>query len=319
MTTSKRESILVCYTVPPEMLAAAKIEFPQFDWHQSTPADAEAIASASIIFGKPDIKLLRSARALKWLQNPSAGVEKWAECDAFLQGSFQLTTASGMHESCAQHAFALLLALSRKIHFYNKTLVPGGWKSKREADAPLVLTGQTLGVLGLGAIGKRICELGRAFGMKTIGVNRSGAPASEAGETHPISKLDTILPRCDALILILPATRETDNLIDARRLALLPKHALLINAGRGNAIDEAALLAALKNQNLSAAALDVFKQEPLPADSEFYKLENVLITPHLGGERPDYDERAFDIFLQNLHHYTRSEPLRNAVEKSRGY
>lgn len=301
------------------MLTAEQIEFPQFDWRQSTPADAEAIASASVIFGKPDIKLLRSARALKWLQNPSAGVEKWAECDAFLQGSFQLTTASGMHESCAQHAFALLLALSRKIHFYEKTLVPGGWKSKREADAPLVLSGQTLGVLGLGAIGRRVCELGCAFGMKTIGINRGGTPAREAGETHPISNLDAVLPRCDALILILPATRETDDLIDARRLALLPKHALLVNVGRGNAIDEVALLAALKNQTISAAALDVFKQEPLPADSEFYKLDNVLITPHLGGERPDYDERAFEIFLENLRRYTRGEALKNVVEKSRGY
>src|SRR5437868_5268744 len=116
------ETILICFPVSRAQLDAARREFPHFDWRESSPDDASAVASATIIFGKPDVELLKSACALKWQQNPSAGVEKWASCEAFLKGSFQLTTASGMHESCAQHAFALLLSLSRRIHFYERAM-----------------------------------------------------------------------------------------------------------------------------------------------------------------------------------------------------
>ncbi len=311
--------ILICFPVSREQLDAARSEFPNFDWREGSPDDAAAVASATIIFGKPDIGLLKFARALKWMQNPSAGVEKWASSEAFLDGSFELTTASGMHESCAQHAFALLLALSRKIHLYEKTLAPGGWKSPHAADAPLVLSGMTMGVLGLGALGRRVCEIARAFGMKTLGVSRGGAPVREADETFAIGALDSILPRCEVLTLILPATRETDGLMNARRLSLLPRRCMLINIGRGNAIDERALIAALKSGQLAGAGQDVFQQEPLPADSEFYTLSNAVLTPHIGGDRPDYDARAFDIFLDNLRRFVCGERLRNCVEKARGY
>jgi len=313
------ETILICFPVPSESVDAAVREFPQFDWRQGAPNDAAAVSAASIIFGKPDIKLLKNAPLLKWVQNPSAGVEAWASSEAFQHGSFQLTTAAGMHEGCAQHALALLLAISRKIHFYDKTLVPGAWNSPHKADKPWSLSGQTMGVLGLGALGKRVCEMARAFGMKTIGVNYSGKAVSEADETHTISTLDSILPRCDVLTLVLPATRETDDLMNTRRLALLPKHAVLINIGRGNAIDESALIDALKSGQLAAAGLDVFKQEPLPADSEFYTLPNVVVTPHLGGDQPNYEARAFDLFIENLRRFVRGERLQNCVEKSRGY
>ncbi len=211
------ETIVLCFPVARAQLTAARAEFPHFDWRESTPDDSAAITSAAIIYGRPGTEILKSARALKWVQSPSAGVEKWATSDAFQNGSFQLTTAAGMHESCAQHAFALLLALSRKIHLYEKTLTPGNWRSTQKTDVPLVLSGLTMGVLGLGALGRRVCEIARVFGMKTLGVSRSGKNISEADETHSIAALDTILPRCDALTLILPATPDTDD--PARRPA----------------------------------------------------------------------------------------------------
>ena len=313
------ETILICFPIARERIDSARHEFPQFDWRESASTDAAAVASAAIIFGKPDPELLKHAPLLRWMQNPSAGVEAWASCDAFLRGNFTLTTAAGMHESCAQHAIALLLSLSRRIHFYDKTLQPGAWASPHFADKPWVLSGQTMGVLGMGALGKRVCTIARALGMKTIGVNTTGTVVAEADETHAIADLDAILPRCDVLMLILPATRETDDLIDARRLALLPKLAVLINVGRGNSIDEPALINALKSGQLAGAGLDVFKQEPLPAHSAFFTLQNVIVSPHLGGDRPDYNERAFDIFIDNLRRFVRGERLKNCVEKSRGY
>src|ERR1043165_3458050 len=129
--------ILVCFPIPRERIDAARRHLPQFDWREAAPTDDAAISSATIIFGKPDIELLKSARNLKWQQNPSAGVEGWAASEAFLNGSFILTTAAGIRESCAQHAIALLLALSRRIHFYEKTLKPGAWRSPHDSERPL--------------------------------------------------------------------------------------------------------------------------------------------------------------------------------------
>jgi phosphoglycerate dehydrogenase-like enzyme len=313
------ETIVTCADVAPAAFAAARAEFPQFEWRAASANDAEALAAATIIFGKPDTTALLACHNLKWLQGNSAGLEKLVSVPAFLNGTFTLTTAAGMHAVCAEHAIALLLALTRRVAHYLKTLQPGGWKDKGWPAAPLVLKGRTVGVLGLGAIGRHICAILRAMDVRTLGVSRSGSPVAAADETFAINSLDDVLPRCDALISILPATRETDDILDARRLALLPRHAFLINVGRGNAVDEPALIAALRNGQLAGAGLDVFKTEPLPADSPFYALPNVVVSPHIGGERPDYNERAWDLFLENLRRYVQVQPLWNIVERERGY
>jgi phosphoglycerate dehydrogenase-like enzyme len=174
-------------------------------------------------------------------------------------------------------------------------------------------------ILGLGAIGKRIGQIARVLGMKTIGVNYSGRAVSEVDETHPITKLDALLPRADVLMMILPATPETDKLLNAARMAKLPKHCIVVNVGRGNAVDEAALIAALKEKRIAGAALDVFAQEPLPADSPLYDTPNLVMTPHIAGNRPDYDDLAFGIFVENLKLYAEGQPLKNVVERGRGY
>ena len=184
---------------------------------------------------------------------------------------------------------------------------------------PWVLQGKTLGILGMGAIGRRVAEIARVLGMRTIGVSHSGKAVPEADETHAVAQLESLLPRFDAMIMILPATKDTDNLLNVERIAKLPPHCIVVNVGRGNAIDEPALIAALKENRIAGAALDVFEARPLPPDSPFYSLPNVVMTPHIGGNRPDYNECAFEIFLDNLQRYIESKPLRNVVEKARGY
>jgi phosphoglycerate dehydrogenase-like enzyme len=119
--------------------------------------------------------------------------------------------------------------------------------------------------------------------------------------------------------MVLPSSPETDGLLNAERISKLPKHALVVNVGRGNAIDQLALLRALTEGRIAGAGLDVFEPEPLPNDSPFYTLPNVVITPHIGGNRPDYNERAFEIFLDNLHRYVKGEPLQHEVERGRAY
>lgn len=314
--------ILLHAPAPSDQLAAAKEVFPAFDWTPASknPSTLERdIASADIIFGKPSLELLAKAANLKWLQTQSAGVENIAASNVFKRGNWILCTAAGMHESCVQHAIALLLGFTRRVGQHSRLQKELRWKSRDSVSTPEVLEGRTMLILGLGAIGKRVAQIARVLGMKPIGVNHGGRPVPEVDETHPISNLDALLPRTDVLMMILPATPLTDKLLNAARIARLPKHCIVVNVGRGNAIDEPALVAALRENKIAGAALDVFAQEPLPADSPFYDAPNLVMTPHIGGNRPDYDDRAFEIFVQNLALYAQGKPLKNVVERERGY
>ena len=314
------DKILLSYPVSAEDFDRAVRLFPQYRWAQADrDSEDREIADAAIVYGKPRDHALALATKLKWLQSPSAGVEHLAALNVFKKGSFFLTTAAGMHESCVQHAIALLLSFSRRVALHARSQDSLHWESRAKLEVPLVLEGQTLGILGLGAIGRRIAVIAKVLGMRTIGFNHSGSHVAEPDETYSIAKLDQHLSRFDALIMILPATPDTDNLLNADRIAKLPRHCIVVNVGRGNAIDEPALITALKEHCIAGAALDVFKQEPLPSDSEFYSLPNCVITPHIGGNRPDYDAQAFAVFLDNLKRFTAGEPLKNVVERGRGY
>ena len=314
--------ILLLHPAPADQVAAAQKAFPNYAWTIG-PKDASAlereIASAEIIFGRPSLELLAKAAALKWLQTPNAGVEQLARSDVYKRGSWILCTAAGMHESCVEHAIALLLGFTRRVGQHSLLQKELRWKSRDAVATPEVVEGRTMLILGLGAIGKRVAQIARVLGMKPIGVNYSGRPVAEVDETYPISKLDDLLPRADVLMMIVPATPETDNLLNAARIAKLPKHCIVVNVGRGNAIEEPALLAALREKRIAGAALDVFAQEPLPPDSPFYDVPNLVMTPHTGGNRPDYDDRAFEIFVKNLALYAQGKALKNVVERERGY
>ena len=314
------EKILLCHKVAPETLAQSARQFPQYIWRLAAREEIPAaMADTRIAYGPLLPEQLALAKELKWVQSTSAGVEQLARSEIFQKGTFTLTTAAGMHDSCAEHALALLLGFTRRVSFYAQRHDGSIWPARKGGPEPLVLTGRTLGVLGLGAIGRSIARMARAIGMRVVGVSFHGKPVPEADETHPVRALDELLPRFDYLILALPSSSGTDQLLNAARLARLPRHAVLVNVGRGNAIDQSALVAALQTQQLAGAALDVFEQEPLPDDSPLYALSNAVLTPHIGGQRPDYHERAFEIFLDNLRRFVEGRPLRNVVEREREY
>jgi phosphoglycerate dehydrogenase-like enzyme len=311
---------LLCHPVGPDELAAARARFPQVVFETAGREGADgALAGATIIYGKPSDEMLVRAPRLAWVQGTSAGMEGLIASPVFQAARWTLTTASGMHESCAEHAIALLLGATRKVAEHARLQDRLHWESRSRVATPLVLAGRTLGVLGLGAIGRRVALIARALGMHVLGFNASGRPAPEADAVHAIATLDAHLPALDVVVCVLPATPDTDDLLDATRLARLPAHAIVVNVGRGNCIDEDALAAALAGGRLAHAALDVFKTEPLPADSPFYRLPNVTLTPHIGGHRPDYDQQAFALFLDNLERFLAGKPLRNVVERGRGY
>jgi phosphoglycerate dehydrogenase-like enzyme len=173
-------------------------------------------------------------------------------------------------------------------------------------------------ILGYGQIGEQTAIAAGAFGMKVIGVRRRAA-SSPYARVETLDKLSALLGEADYVVNILPYTLETDGLIGQKEFALMKRGAVYVNVGRGKSNDEAALIAALKSGRLSAALLDVTAVEPLPPDSPLWDMENVIVTPHYAGMRPDYSTEALKITIENLDRYNRGETLTHLVDKEAGY
>ncbi len=227
----------------------------------------------------------------------------------------RVTTASGSAaEPIAQTALAGLLMLARGFPHWQDAQRRRAWEPHPPAEIPRDLRGQTLVVFGLGAIGSALARMARALGLHVIGVRRGAAKGDEpVDELHPPARLRELLPRADWLAIACPLSDETRNAIDADALARLPRGAHLLNVARGGIVDEAALLAALRDGRLAGAYLDVFATEPLPADSPIWSLPNVICTPHNSAASRGNEARQVEIFLDNLARYGRGEPLRNEV------
>jgi phosphoglycerate dehydrogenase-like enzyme len=178
------------------------------------------------------------------------------------------------------------------------------------------LTSKTLGIVGLGGIGEAAARVGRAFGMRVIGLRRSAVESLNVDLTLPASELHALLGQSDYVVLSVPFTDETRHLIGAAEFASMRKSAVLINVARGGVVDEPALIEALQSRTIHGATLDVVSQEPLPATSPLWTLDNCVITPHDAGWSPRANERITALFLDNLGHYVRGEPMRNEVAES---
>jgi D-2-hydroxyacid dehydrogenase (NADP+) len=261
--------------------------------------------------------LLTSAPKLRFVQSFSAGTDQYDK-SLFARRGVRLANAQGVNErAVAEHAVALILALTRQLHLARDNQRERRWRGMigdralREQE----LGGKTLVVVGLGRIGVRLARLARAFEMRVIGVRRTARPAPDAAdEVVAESDLVGALAEADIVALTCPLTPETEGLIDAAALKALRPGALLINVARGKVVDEAALLAALADGRVGAAALDCFHDEPLAPDSPFWALPNVLITPHSAGETGRYEENVVDILIDNIERLLRGETaLRNQV------
>jgi phosphoglycerate dehydrogenase-like enzyme len=176
------------------------------------------------------------------------------------------------------------------------------------------LHGQTVLILGLGAIGLEVARLARAFGMRTVGVRRSAAaPPPFTDEVHTADELPALIERAHALVITLPATPETRGLVDARVIERMRPDCIVVNVGRGAVVDEQALVKALRERRIAGAVLDVFAEEPLLPSSPLWELDNVLVSPHSAALSPHEDERIVELFRDNLRRYLAGEPLRNLV------
>ena len=259
---------------------------------------------------------------LRWIQATSAGIGQFVErMDyAWRMPDTVITTARGVHaQPLAEFCLMVMVAFSRDL--------PGMLAQQRrkhwERFAGTDLAGRTLGVLGVGAIGREVARLGKALGMRVLGVKRhvEGVdPASlHLDALYPPNALNAVLKQAEYLVLIAPHTPETETMIGAEELALLPRGAIFINIGRGRLVDEPALIGALRSGHLGGAGLDVFAREPLPADSPLWMLPNVLVSPHSGSTSDRENSRLTALFCDNLRRFLAGHPLRNVLDTQRFY
>ncbi len=251
----------------------------------------------------------------KWLQIPSAGIDRPIYGELMARG-IRVSTGAGTHaEPIAQTTIGAMLMLSRGFMSWLPAQRAHKWDALRDERAPKDLRGQTMVIVGVGSIGGYTAPIARALGLKVIGVRRSPKRADDVVDeiVHP-SKLDDLLPGTDWLMLCCPLTDETRGLMDARRFALMPRGSHLLNVARGPVVVEKDLIAALQSGHLGGAYLDVFEQEPLDTTSPLWDMPNVICTPHNSSTSDGNDRRAGEIFLGNLDRYFKGEPLVNEVK-----
>jgi phosphoglycerate dehydrogenase-like enzyme len=272
-----------------------------------------------IVIGMGSWDLFAKMPGLCWIQSWAAGVDGLVANPELRKRPVQITNTSGIHgEQLTEHIFGLILSHRRQFPAVFASQKKHEWLRVIDVDVP-VIAGKTMLILGYGAIGEQCAKAALAFGMKVIGVKRSPGTSSEKIRIETIDKLPSLLGEADYVVNILPHTPETTGLMGKDRFSMMKKSAVYVNVGRGLTTDEAALIHALKSGIISAALLDVTALEPLPKDSPLWDMENVIITPHYAGMRPDYPALSMNITLENLDRYNRGEALINLIDKNAGY
>lgn len=246
---------------------------------------------------------LDKAPRLRLIQACSSGTDQF-QIERLRERGIYLANARGVNaQAVGEHCFALLLSLSRRLTQAHEAQQGRLWRSPacRIADREQELSGKTLLIIGLGAVGKRIAAIACALGMRVIGVRRSRTADSDQVErTCVLDELDDVLPSADVVVLACPLTQQTTNLISRRRLSSMKPSAYLINISRGEVVDEASLAECLLEKRLAGAGLDCFSREPLTPESTLWHLDNVIITPHVAGNTQNYECRVIDMLVENL-------------------
>lgn len=310
--------ILITHRASEQHIATIRAAVPQAEI-VVTHDEAEIAAhmpTANVIWGSNfSAELLPQCPHLAFIQVSSAGVDRLLSPE-LLAHPVQLINARGIHgTTIAEHVFLLMLALARQFPAMQQAQQKHEWIRV----SPQLLANKTIGIIGYGSIGQAIGQRAKAFGMRVLALRRNPEPDQWADEVWGNDKLHQLLPLCDYVVLATPLTPETRHLIGAPELALCKPTSILINIARGPVVDEPALIAALQNGTLAGAGLDVFYQEPLDPASPLWDMPNVIVTPHMAGHMPNYDDNVLDIFLENLRRYQAHQPLINVVDKQAGY
>ena len=284
----------------------------------------EHLSKAEIVFGYLDEHYLSRiedlAPKLKWIQSPSSGVGQRAKRTGITESKVLLTTSSGMHATPLAEFCLMAMLMHAKDYAYMARK-----KAKRhwQRNCTTELRTKTLAVVGLGRVGREVARLGRSLGMKVIGTKRNTEgvdPASvNVEKLYPWTDLHPMLSQSDFVVLICPLTEETHGLIGEPELAAMKKGSVLINIARGHIVDEPALIRALQTGHLGGLASDVFWEEPLPPESPFWNIPNVIISPHSASTADTENAKLTEIFVSNIHSYLEGKPMRNILDKKALY
>ena len=297
---------------------------------------ADTWGRAEVLYTDGVLPSAEQAPNLRWVQFHRAGLDRWLQEPLLAKPGLVVTSLSGAAApQIAEYVLMMLLALGHRLPDMLEAQRKAEWPHERgKRFSPRELRDSTVGIVGYGRIGREIARLLYAFGATILATKRDlmhpqadgylpaglGDPAGDlARRLYPPQALRSMVKECDFVVVTLPLTAETQGLIGAEVIAAMKPGAFLVDVSRGGIVNQTALTAALRDRKLGGAALDVFPQEPLPADSPLWKLPNVIISPHIGGNSPRYEARAADLFAENLERYLKGEPLLNTVELEAGY
>ncbi len=275
------------------------------------------IPDTDVIFDLCPPKVFAHAKQLKWFQSSSAGQDN-VLFPELIESDVIVTNAAGVYAShAAEHDFALLLGLTRGIHQFVENRRTRSWQNR----PPIVeIGGWTLGIIGMGGFGMEMAKRGKGFGLRVIAVDAYRSDPPECVDAlWNMDRFDDLLCESDIVMIACPLTSETHHLLDSRKLELMKPTAFLINVARGKIIDETALIETLKERKIAGAGLDVFEIEPLPSDNPLWELDNVILTPHVAGRSQHRPGRTVDLFCDNIRRYLSCQPLRNVVNKRKGF
>jgi phosphoglycerate dehydrogenase-like enzyme len=331
-------NVLVTMRFDQSQLDRLRAVSPEILVSRADPETADYAKTDVLYAGAPPRDLAR-APGLRWVQLHMAGVNALADHPLYTRTAIPLTTTSGVHAATiAEYAVTMLLALAHRVPRMVEWQGRGGWPPDEQRwplFVPAEVRGATLGIIGYGSIGRELARIAKgAFGMTVLACKRDPLRRADDGYALPgtgdpagalpdewlgPAELDSLLARSDVVVLCAPLTSETHGLIDAKALARMKPSAFFINVGRGASVDEAALARALCEGRIAGAAVDVFDREPPPADHPLYEVANVIVSPHVSGFLPSYDEKCSVLFAENLRRFLAGAPLLNLVDRARGY
>ena len=281
---------------------------------KSDPPDALLAKADALLAWRPPVKLATRAPRLRWIQSLTGGCEQWLGAET--PATAVLTCARGTHRvQMGEHILAALFLASKDLAGIVRDQTSSRWHRRVNPT----LAGATLGILGLGAIGVEMARLAGGLGMRVIGTKREPITIPHVERVLPPSETTRVIAESDYLLLLLPATSETRGILDAAALARMKPSAWVLNFGRGDLVVDADLVEAVRAKRIAGAVLDVFRTEPLPSEHPFWTTPGIVVLPHVGGLHPERDGLVADLWVENLKAFLADRPLRQVVDRARGY
>ena len=313
-----------------------KINVTAVSVQKASEIPPELWARTEILYTGHILPIPEQVPALRWIQFHFAGIDRYLDEPVIKKPEIQITTLSGAAApQMAEHVLGMLLALTRKLPAIITSQKKSEWpKDRFDRYVPFELNGKTCGIVGYGSVGRQVARLLQAFGVKVLATKHNAMNPIDEGfiaegqgdlqgdfiqRLYPPQALKTMLKECNFIIVTAPLTKETEGLINASALAVLKPGAYLVDVSRGSIVKTNDIIEALKNGQLAGAALDVFPEEPLPQNSPLWQTPGIIISPHISGGSALYNERAAQLFSDNLNRYLAGLPLYNLFDPSRGY